>query len=82
MLSWAFPRPALVVEQTIISMDYLNITADTLHIYIVCVFRQGNGISEEDKSCRQKAQIVLGWFQKHNTECQLKFYHITQRIII
>ncbi|KFM67043.1 hypothetical protein X975_03164, partial [Stegodyphus mimosarum] len=38
MFSWVALGPLLVVEQTLKPVDYLSITADQLHPYMVSVF--------------------------------------------
>ncbi|GBM98318.1 Transposable element Tc1 transposase [Araneus ventricosus] len=60
--SWAALGPVVVVEQTMKAANYLNITADQLHLYIAFVFPTGNGIFQQDNAPCHKARIVLEWF--------------------
>ena len=49
----------VVVEQTMKDSDYLNITADQLHHYMVSVFPTENGTLKQDKVTCHRAQIEL-----------------------
>ncbi|GBN96493.1 hypothetical protein AVEN_43007-1 [Araneus ventricosus] len=49
--------------------NYLNITADQFHPYIV--FPTGNGIFQQDNAPCHKARIVLEWFEEHIDEFNL-----------
>ncbi|GBN76504.1 Transposable element Tc1 transposase [Araneus ventricosus] len=69
--SWAALRPVVVVEQTMKAANYLNITADQLHPYMVFVFPTGNGIFQQDNAPCRKARIVLEWFEEHTDEFHL-----------
>ncbi|GBO46617.1 hypothetical protein AVEN_153837-1 [Araneus ventricosus] len=69
-----FSRAALglvVVQQTTKAANYLNITADQLHPYMVFVFPTGNGIFQKDNAPRHKARVVLKWFEEHTDEFHL-----------
>lgn len=64
ILIWVtFLGPIVVIEQIMKTADYLNITADKLHHYIVFVSQNGDEIFEQDKTSCHGARIVLGWFQ-------------------
>ena len=57
--SWNSLEPVVMVEQTLNSTEYLNITAGQLHPYIVSVFLTGNGIFWQDNALYHKVRIVL-----------------------
>ncbi|GBN66476.1 Transposable element Tc1 transposase [Araneus ventricosus] len=71
MFSLVALRPVIVVEQTMIAANYLNIIADQLHPYVVFVFPTGNGIFQQDNAPCHKAWIVLEWFKDHIDEFHL-----------
>ncbi|GFV15490.1 DDE_3 domain-containing protein [Trichonephila clavipes] len=52
-------------------VNYLGITADQLHPYMMSVFPTGNDISQENSISCQKARIVLKGFEEHKNEFQL-----------
>lgn len=62
-----------MVEQSTKAADYLNITADKLHIYIVSVFPYGYEISKQDNAPCNWARIVLECFHEYYTKFQLMF---------
>ncbi|GBO30585.1 hypothetical protein AVEN_197290-1 [Araneus ventricosus] len=64
-------RPVVVVEQTMVASNSLNITADQLHPYRAFVFPTGNGIFQQDNAPYHKVRIVLEWFEEHTDDFHL-----------
>lgn len=60
-----------VVKQTMITLDCTNIIVDHLNHCMVSGIRNGNGVVVQEKVPCPLTQIVLHWFQEHNTEFQL-----------
>ncbi|GBM98871.1 hypothetical protein AVEN_69059-1 [Araneus ventricosus] len=69
--SWVAVGPVVVVEQAMKSVNYLNIIADQLHLYMAFVFPTGKGIFQQDNAPCHKARIVLEWFAEHTDEFHL-----------
>lgn len=62
--------PVAVVEKTMNATKYLNIITNHLHHYMVCVFRNGNGVFVYDNIPCHMAQNKFDWLQEHNTKFQ------------
>ena len=62
--------PVLVVDLTMNTKEYLNISADQLHPYMTLVFPTGNGmylLLPQYAFCH-KARNVLEWFHEDDAE--------------
>lgn len=68
--SWASLETVIVVEQTMKDADYVNITEDKLHPYMLSVFPNGSGDFKEGNAPFYRSRIMLKWFQEHNNELQ------------
>ena len=71
IFSWASLGPMVVVQQILKTTEYLNITADQLHLYMASGFPTGSGMLQQDNAPCHKAQIELEWFQEHDAKFQV-----------
>lgn len=57
-LLWASLELSVVIEQTIKVADYLNITEDKLHPYMLSVFPNGDGVFEQNNYPCHRTGVV------------------------
>lgn len=55
-----------LVEETMKTLDYLNIIQEKLLTYMVSALPNENEIFEQDNARCHRAQIALNWFQERN----------------
>lgn len=56
--SWASLELSVAIEQTIKIADYLNITEDKLHPYMLSVFPNGDGVFEQNSYPCHRTEVV------------------------
>ena len=70
-ISWNLLGPIIALHGRIKSKDHLHIFRDNVHLMVQVLFRDGDGIFQDDNAPIHTAHVVKNCYEDHESELKL-----------